>query len=71
MEIPKKNRKVRLLGIPTTEDCVVQMVLRNRLEPHIEPIFYDDFYGYRSNKSALDVVGMAREMIQDEMVNKV
>ncbi len=37
------------------------MVLRNRLELHIEPIFYEDSYGYRPNKSALDAVGMARE----------
>lgn len=33
VEIPKKNGKKRLLGIPTIEDRVAQMVLRNRLEP--------------------------------------
>ena len=49
------------MGIPTIEDRVAQMVLRNRLEPHIEPIFYKDSYGYRPNKSALDAVGTARE----------
>lgn len=39
VEIPKKNGKKRLLGIPTIEDRVAQMVLRNRLEPMLEPMF--------------------------------
>ncbi len=61
VEIPKKNGKKRLLGIPTIEDRVAQMVLRNRLEPYVEPIFFEDSYGYRPHKSALDAVGTARE----------
>lgn len=61
VEIPKKNGKKRLLGIPTIEDRVAQMVVRSRLEPKVEPIFYDDSYGYRPNKSALDAIGKARE----------
>lgn len=60
VEIPKKNGKKRLLGIPTIEDRVAQMVLRNRLEPMLEPIFHEDSYGYRPNKSALDAIGTAR-----------
>ena len=60
VEIPKKNGKKRLLGIPTIEDRVAQMVLRNRLEPLVEPIFLDDSYGYRPNKSALDAIEVAR-----------
>ena len=60
VEIPKKNGKKRLLGIPTIEDRVAQMVLRNRLEPLLEPLFYNDSYGYRPNKSALDAIATAR-----------
>ena len=30
-------------------------------EPLVEPIFCEDSYGYRPNKSALDAVGMTRE----------
>lgn len=60
VEIPKKNGKKRLLGIPTIEDRVAQMVLRNRLEPSVEAIFHNDSYGYRPNKSALDAIEKAR-----------
>lgn len=61
VEIPNKNGKKRLLGIPTIEDRVAQMVVRNRLEPKVEPIFYKDSYGYRPNKSALDAIEQARK----------
>jgi group II intron reverse transcriptase/maturase len=61
VEIPKKNGKVRLLGIPTINDRIAQMVVRNRFEPKVEKIFLKNSYGYRPNKSALDAVGKARE----------
>ena len=60
VEIPKKSGKKRLLGLPTIEDRVAQMVIRNRLEPCVEPIFLSDSYGYRPNKSALDAIETAR-----------
>ncbi len=61
VEIPKKNGKKRLLGIPTIEDRVAQMVVRNRFEPKVEPFFHDNSYGYRPNRSALDAIGVTRE----------
>lgn len=61
VEIPKKNGKKRLLGIPTVEDRVAQMVVRNRFEKNVEPIFLDDSYGYRPGKSALDAIKVTRE----------
>jgi len=61
VEIPKKSGGARLLGVPTVEDRIAQMVARLNLEPQIEPIFCDDSYGYRPNKSAIEAVRVARE----------
>jgi len=61
VEIPKKDGKMRLLGIPTIEDRIAQMVVRRRIEPLVERIFLPDSYGYRPEKSGLDAVGKARE----------
>lgn len=61
VEIPKKAGGIRVLGIPTVEDRVAQMTAVLYITPKIEPIFHEDSYGYRPNKSALDAVGKARE----------
>ena len=61
VEIPKKTGGVRRLGIPTITDRVAQMVARIYVERAVEPMFCDDSYGYRPNKSALDVIEMTRK----------
>lgn len=61
IEIPKKNGGKRLLGIPTVEDRVAQMVVKLNFEYQVEPIFFEDSYGYRPNKSAIDAVRVTRE----------
>jgi len=52
VEIPKGDGGVRPLGIPTVADRVAQMVIKQHLEPLIEPCFDEDSYGYRPGKSA-------------------
>lgn len=61
VEIPKKTGGVRRLGIPTITDRVAQMVARMYVESAVEPMFCDDSYGYRPNKSALDAIEMTRK----------
>src|SRR5438270_13473526 len=55
--IPKAKGGERALGIPTVADRVAQMVVKNRLEPLMDPLFHPNSFGYRPVKSALDAVG--------------
>ena len=59
--IPKKSGGERILGIPTVEDRIAQIVVKMEFEPQVEPCFLPDSYGYRPNKSALDAVGVTRK----------
>src|ERR1022692_1554698 len=49
--IPKKQGGLRPLGIPTVGDRIAQGVVKDYLEPILEPIFHLDSYGYRPNRS--------------------
>ena len=59
--IPKKSGGKRILGIPTVGDRIAQMVVKLMFEPKVEPHCYQDSYGYRPNKSALDAIGITRQ----------
>lgn len=61
VEIPKKDGGTRRLGIPTIDDRIAQMSAKLAIEPILEPLFHEDSYGYRPNKSAIDAVGTARQ----------
>ena len=57
VEIPKKERgKVRLLGIPTAADRMVQQAVAQQLAPIFEPRFHPDSYGFRTGRSAHDAL---------------
>jgi len=56
----KKSGGERILGVPTVADRVAQMVVKQVIEPILNPIFLADSYGYRPHKSALDAVGVTR-----------
>ena len=64
VEIPKQDGRTRPLGIPTVADRIAQMVVKQRLEPLLEPYFYPDSYGYRPEKSAIEAVAQARKRCQ-------
>ncbi|WP_067582921.1 group II intron reverse transcriptase/maturase [Endozoicomonas ascidiicola] len=58
--IPKKSGGERILGIPTVEDRIAQMVVKLEFEPQVEPYFLPHSYGYRPSRSALDAIGVTR-----------
>lgn len=61
-EIPKGNGKVRVLGIPSIRDRVVQGALKLILEPIFEADFQPGSFGYRPDRSqhqAVEVVAKA------------
>ncbi len=61
-EIPKGKGKVRVLGIPSIRDRVVQGAVKLILEPIFEAGFQDGSYGYRPGRTvhaALDRVAKA------------
>jgi RNA-directed DNA polymerase len=59
--IPKKSGGERVLGVPTVTDRIAQMVVKNVLEPELEPVFLDDSYGYRPGRSAHDALAVTRK----------
>lgn len=61
VEIPKKDGKVRKLGIPTLKDRIAQQVLKDYMEKRIDRLFHNNSYGYRPLKSAHDAVEQVRQ----------
>ena len=64
VEIPKPGGKgVRLLGIPTVRDRVVQTTLKLLLEPIFDPYFSPHSYGFRPGRSQHQAVQAAQKIV--------
>ena len=60
VEIPKKDGKMRKLGIPTIGDRIAQTVVKDYMEASIDNLFHENSYGYRPLKSAHQALARAR-----------
>ena len=64
VEVPKPGGKgIRLLGVPTVRDRVVQTTLKALLEPIFEPLFSDHSYGFRPERNQRQAVEAARQIV--------
>jgi RNA-directed DNA polymerase len=67
VEIPKPGGKgMRMLGIPTVIDRLIQQALLQILQPHFDATFSDSSFGFRPGRSAHQAVERAREHIAAE-----
>jgi group II intron reverse transcriptase/maturase len=65
VEIPKPGGGVRLLGIPTVVDRVIQQAAAQILSPIYEKKFSDSSYGFRPGRSAQQAIEQSRRHIND------
>lgn len=65
VEIPKPKGGVRLLGIPTVLDRVIQQSIAQVLEPIFDPEFSESSYGFRPERSAHQAAKKVREYIDE------
>jgi RNA-directed DNA polymerase len=65
VEIPKPDGGVRLLGIPTVLDRLIQQAIAQVLSPIFENEFSDNSYGFRPHRSAKDAILKAKTYIEE------
>jgi group II intron reverse transcriptase/maturase len=65
VEIPKDNGKMRMLGIPTVVDRVVQQAIAQILVPIYERQFSTYSYGFRPKRSAHQALNKCKEYITE------
>lgn len=64
VQIPKPDGGVRLLGIPTVVDRLVQQAILQILDPLYDPTFSSSSYGFRPGKSAHMAVSAAKKHME-------
>jgi len=65
VEIPKPDGGVRLLGIPTVTDRLIQQAISQILSMEYDRTFSDNSYGFRPNRSAHDAVRKAKGYMKE------
>ena len=66
VEMPKPNGGVRILGIPTVLDRLIQQALLQVLQPEFEPEFSEHSFGFRPGRNAWQAVQRAQGYIRED-----
>jgi len=64
VEIPKPGGGVRMLGIPTTLDRLIQQAVLQILQPIFDPTFSEFSFGFRPGRSTHQAVKQAQVYVQ-------
>jgi group II intron reverse transcriptase/maturase len=65
VEIPKPEGGIRLLGIPTVIDRMVQQAVAQVLTPIFEETFSENSYGFRPGRDAKQAIIKAKEYMEE------
>lgn len=65
IEIPKPDGGIRLLGIPTVLDRLIQQAIAQELNKIYDHTFSDSSYGFRPNKSVKEAILKSKEYINE------
>ena len=69
VEIPKEEKgKVRMLGIPTVVDRVIQQAIAQELTPIYEEQFSDSSFGFRPNRNQHDALKRCQKYVEEGYV---
>ena len=63
VEIPKPDGGVRLLGIPTVQDRLIQQAIAQILSRVYEPSFSENSFGFRPHRGAKNAIKKSKEYI--------
>ena len=64
VEIPKPDGGVRLLGIPTVQDRMIQQAIAQVLSEIYEPTFSESSFGFRPNRGAKNAIKQSETYIK-------
>ena len=64
VEIRKPEGGIRILGIPTVKDRLIQQAIHQQMNRYYDPIFSESSYGFRPGRSAHQAIEQASKYIQ-------